>query len=275
MSLAVGLDEGLVAELAAIVGPDRVRTDAGAPLARTRASAPFPVPSLARAPPAGGRAAAHHRRGVRDPRAREPATCARRCARRWHRTHRRCGPRARWHLARHEGFRSDLRDRPPSAHRHGWGGGQHAQAQRGARAVRPVLPRRSGLVPDEPHRRQDRHERLVAHRRSLRPHPRSRLELRVRPRGRTRGADRRRRPAQPIRSRAPSREPRSSRPDDPKGTRSHSGCPWRERSASVPSRSCVAGASPAGASRRCSSWLLWSASRVLGVPCVVRTTKVA
>lgn len=43
MSLAVGLDEGLVAELSAIVGPDRVRTDAGARLARTRVPAPFPV----------------------------------------------------------------------------------------------------------------------------------------------------------------------------------------------------------------------------------------
>ncbi len=59
-------------------------------------------------------------------------------------------------------------------------GHQHAQALRGAAAARLHLSGQPGLVPVLARRRADRHERLVADRRPLRPHPRPGDQLRDR-----------------------------------------------------------------------------------------------
>ena len=53
-------------------------------------------------------------------------------------------------------------------------GDQHAQAQRGVAQARLHLPGRPGVLPVLAGRGTDRHQRLVADRRPIRPHPRSR-----------------------------------------------------------------------------------------------------
>ena len=85
----------------------------------------------------------------------------------------------------------DLVDRT----RHGGTGHQHAQAQRGAEAARRLLSRRSRLVSVLTGRRADRHRRMVAAGRALRPYPRQRhLDGDRAAHRRDRGDRRRRRP---------------------------------------------------------------------------------
>ena len=106
--------------------------------------------------------------------ARQPARHPGRPARRRHRALRRRGAAARRHPRRRQADEPDPRDRPRGPHGDRRAGHQHAQAQRGAQAPRRLLSRRPGVVPVLAGRRADRHRRLVAARRALRPHARQR-----------------------------------------------------------------------------------------------------
>ena len=91
---------------------------------------------------------------------------------------------------------ADQGARPREPHGHRRHRHQHAQAQRAARAARAVLPRRPGVVPLLAGRRPHRHQRLVADRLALRPHPRPGAQLRPRAPHRRGDARRRRHRAQ-------------------------------------------------------------------------------
>ena len=97
-----------------------------------------------------------------------------RAARRRHRPRRRRRAAAPRHPRRHQADGPDPRDRPRRPHRHGRARHQHAEAQRAAAPARRHLSRRPGVVPVLARRRADRHQRLVAARRAVRSHARSR-----------------------------------------------------------------------------------------------------
>ena len=90
---------------------------------------------------------------------------------------------------------ADQGARPREPHGHRRHRHQHAQAQRGAGQARPDLSRRPRVVPVLAGRRADRHQRLVADRLALRPHPRPGAQLR--PRAAHRRGDARRRRDRP------------------------------------------------------------------------------
>ena len=148
----------------------------------------------------------------------------RRAARRRHRPHRRRRAAAARDPRRREAHEPDPRDRPRRAHGHGRPGHQHAEAERGAAPARLHLSGQPGVVPVLARRRAHRHERLVADRRALRPHARSRHLVR------DRAADRRDHPGR-----------RRRRQEDPQvvvrlPARSSSSWATRARSASSPRR---------------------------------------
>ena len=121
-----------------------------------------------------GRPPPHGAGGLRGRQAGQPPPDPRRPAGGRHGALRRGGAAARRHPRRRQAHEPDPRDRPRGPHGDGRAGHQHAQAQRGAQAARRLLSRRPRLVPVLARGRADRHRRLVAARRALRPHARPR-----------------------------------------------------------------------------------------------------
>ena len=112
--------------------------------------------------------------------AREPRARPRRSARWCDRAHGRSGAASARDPGRREAHEQDPRDRHRGQDGHGPAGDQHAEALGGAAAARLHLSGQPRVVPVLARRRADRDERLVADRRTIRPHARPRDQLRDR-----------------------------------------------------------------------------------------------
>ena len=191
------LPDTLIDELVAICGDDHVFTGRSALFNRARVPSPFPKHRWAELHPAGGRPA--HLGGA-DLRGREAGRTAHgvpgRPPGRGHRAHRRRRAAQARDPRRREADEPDPRDRRRGPHGHRPAGDQHAEALPGAAAARLHLSGQPGVVPVLARRRAHRHERLVADRRPLRPHARSRDQLRDRAPDRRDHPGRRRRRAE-------------------------------------------------------------------------------
>ena len=112
--------------------------------------------------------------------AREPRARPRRAARWCDRAHGRSGAASARDPGRCEAHEQDPRDRHRGQDGHGPAGDQHAEALPGAAAARLHLSGQPRVIPLLTRRRADRDERLVADRRTIRPHARPRDQLRDR-----------------------------------------------------------------------------------------------
>ena len=208
----------------AICGDDHVFTGPVGAVQPRACAGSVPCPQLGGAHPAGRRAADLGGADLRGRQARESPRDPGRAARGRDRPDRRRRPAASRDPRRHQADEPDPRDRPRQPHRHRQSRDQHAQAQRGAAQARLHLSRRPRVLPVLAGRRADRHERLVADRRPLRPHARPRDLVR------DRAADRRDHPRR--------RRRRPRRSASPRAATSSSICSWatRERWESSPRR---------------------------------------
>ena len=166
--MAIGLLEGVIDELTAICGPDRVFAERSAVFNRARVPAPFPahrwedhIPLRGRAPHVRGADLGGGQAGESPPDPRRPQS------RRDRLDGRRRPPPSR-DPRRRQADEQDPRDRRRQPHGDRRPRDQHAQAQRGASQARLHLSGQSRVVPVLAGGRADRHQRLVADRCTVR-----------------------------------------------------------------------------------------------------------
>ena len=174
------LPDTLIDELVAICGEEHVFTGRSALFNRARVPSPFPahrweefIPQAVVLPTSAEQISevvklANRERVPVVPRAGGD------------RAHGRSGAASARDPGRREAHEQDPRDRHRGPDGHGPAGDQHAEALRGAAAARLHLSGQPRVVPVLARRRADRDERLVADRRTLRPHARPRDQLRDR-----------------------------------------------------------------------------------------------